>query len=135
MSAWMVSKQHIDAMVTVYLGLQDTRYASFNHIDPQKCGQTLVTQNVRSLEARYGKGDDIIPAWAYRPYQYRPSVQPFSLAQALQNIACYEYQACETEDWQRTSAFYLCQSMTFLIARAAVGAEAYDGTRWGWDAS
>jgi len=26
MSAWMVSKEHVDAMVTVYLSLQDTRY-------------------------------------------------------------------------------------------------------------
>lgn len=109
MSAWVVSKAHIDALTT---------FAVMNDLlagkSPEQFGQDLWSENVRSVNYRY-RHDEPEPVGNYW-FEWFP-VSATWLAKAC---ACYGYQSCETLDWEQTWAFGANKKMQEL-ALASLG--------------
>jgi len=106
MSAFVVPARHIDYLLTKGLGPHVTRYGPIKwHVTDgewkmltretaTEVGRMLLAENQRSVNARYQR-EDAPPSYTFRPYRDTTAVQ------CLKAIACYEYQACETDAGSR----------------------------------
>lgn len=67
-------------------------------------GVMLMAQNRRSMDFRYDETEieDL--------YTHEPST-PRTVVELLKAIDCYEYQACETPDWEVTEAYRFCEAL------------------------
>ena len=107
MSAWLVSKRHIDCLVTsgIALGLVDKSEAP-------KVGEMLLRENCVSLIARYGDRYSVDGGTLPDPetYHYEPYGTE-DLFFLVKQIGCYRYQACEDEGWSDSEASALTSKM------------------------
>ena len=87
-------------------------------------GAVLHAQNKRSVCARYWATE----ADEFPVYQCRRIAATITPQRALAAVACYEYQACETSDFEQTLASAICR-MIEEHALAALRA----GEPWGLD--
>lgn len=109
MSAYIVNDNTINAV----LGFADEyTLRKFECQTRDQLGQILLNENYRSVNYRYGE-DAQPPVFAYRRYTV-PAVA------AAQHLQCFEYQACETPDWERTTAFRLCADLRSKICERLV---------------
>lgn len=95
MSAWIVSKTHIDALVQAGIEAE--------MIQPEKAdefGLMLWVENHRSIEARYGQP---VPDLEY---SYEPLEGSSRNAPGVVNstAACYDYQTCEHDGYGASKA-------------------------------
>ena len=138
MSAFMVSDAHIDALVTFAVRHQVSYRVNGSRIDVTKnnaeeIGQMLVDENYRSLNARYSERTEEYfgKAPTYRLKITRalavPELEPVVI---LKQCDCYAYQACETDDWEKTTAFEIIKSIKGAAVSALPG---YDAAPWGID--
>ncbi len=139
MSAWICSHEHIAAIVGTFLTVKD-RYTEVT--EPLTLARVLYAENMRSVDGRYGRhGSNNAEAlsefeayWASHPVTAlqirRWEGKPLSLGQFFKALACYEYQACECEDWQQTEAFKLCDQMR---RQASGRVDGYETCPWGID--
>ena len=127
MSAFLVSKQHINALVAWVmsdrLGSDYANAGTFPEV-ARRCaagatladaiGRVLWAENLRSVQTRYpdckaSPGEihpdtpgavegESIEEWTYRPESARNAVQTISACR------CLEYQSCETDNWLDTEA-------------------------------
>lgn len=159
MSAFVVSKRHIDALVTAGLSL------------PQNYGPMGWTIPAPPAEAAYQRGAAWGPAaqseyeahhrtlrrtdagrvgamlWAENersvnhrydeegieePYVYQryKGAPDLSPTVVLKLISCYEYQSCEHPEWKQSEAFAFCQSLRKAVIGELAG---YDAAPWGID--
>ena len=107
MSAFTVSKEHIDSMVYALdldgkMRDQETR----NII-----GQILWDENYKSVNARYS-GKDEAPK-----YVFTTPEKPYSLYEAYKNCRCYNYQSCESENYNTTHACVINEVIMTTIER------------------
>src|SRR5207244_11304732 len=121
MSAFLVSDAHINALLS-YASRSGHGAAMRTHlhagslglVDVREPGQldrragVLKQQNIRSLLARYqnDKPDD----FDYR-ITFRRRVADLSPVECLSACACYDYQACETDDYKDTDAAEIVDSI------------------------
>jgi hypothetical protein len=147
MSAYIVNKAHIDALVLLgqrgpsdrapqYPG--DGWYGPYTYRDKtlDEIGTDLVCENVRSINARY---PDTIDDPEHMPgpiehyweptYTFNPKVKHPTTIEGLKLIACYEYQACEHAGWATSDAHDYCQSLRSALVSELPG---YDAAPWGW---
>jgi hypothetical protein len=135
MSAWTVSKRHIDALV-YWLD----RYALIK--DRQKVGEMLWSENYKSIRARYGDYDRD-GMFVKRPkYDYRDPLpipqrgnyddfDPKNLDQILALVHCYDYQSCEHDGWEKSRSYRLMEKLRVQLELS--GAEwKREGTRPPW---
>jgi hypothetical protein len=98
MSAWVVSKAHIDALVNAA--------AQFGVIaskgEANAAGRLLWAENVRSVNYRYDEESE--PP----EYKIQTTEAAFRAAAVLRVLDCYEYQSCECPDWEKSQAFAWC---------------------------
>lgn len=131
MSAFIVEDIHIDAIVTFMDDTQESLYAGgiiFKATlidDLQRVGQILMDENYRSVNARY---QTKTPAPVYR-YRQTPAFKPVVI---LALLACYQYQACETEDYYQSTAHEI---VSLLKDRAAACLAGYNEVPWALDES
>ena len=108
MSAWIVSKQHIDALA-YWLDRMGIAH------DKQKMGELLWSENHKSIRARYGdynhKGKFVKrPKYHYMIPQprvtesYYDDFDPQNLDQIQALVHCYTYQSCEHNGWEKSRA-------------------------------
>lgn len=96
MSAYIVSKKTIDAIVKGF-EIYDVDYMAENYkaSDMQELrnsiGQSLLDQNYKSVNHRYSENTPT-PKYEYEDVEVNPGV-------ILGCIACFDYQACETDDY------------------------------------
>jgi hypothetical protein len=98
MSAFIVSKIHIDSIITI-ASLQTcnsvkeiiNKYKNFDLI-----GQILWNENHKSVNYRYNENHPT-PTYSFR-YKF------VDLGQALKAIDCLDYQSCEHPDYQESEA-------------------------------
>jgi len=124
----------------------------FNAIElvpPSVIGQRLVDECVASVHARYpdtnpDEGDLPGPSDAYYmgPYVWEPYIRgearglcrvippPASTAVIAKQIAHYEYQSCEHEDWDASEAHAFCRALADGLLCSLPGWEA---APWGID--
>jgi hypothetical protein len=120
MSCFLVSQKHIDTLISCAA----FRYGlSYRHkrkrhdvSDPQSVGEMLYNQNVCSTIMRYG---DRSLVW-YKYKRFRPVffMPPVAVLKALH---CYQYQACETSDWEETQAYAFCRALERALVQELPG--------------
>jgi hypothetical protein len=153
MSAFICGPEHIGAMVAValegpsdgpnrhtwnhYGGLawyhQDTRYELDRNPTPEDIatvGRMLFLENVRSVNYRYEDNyryqEEDAREYAPPP---KPTLRP-TRVEAFKIIACYEYQACETPDWEQSQAHAFCRALEKRLIHSLPGYE--DANGWDW---
>lgn len=119
MSAYIVSDATIDALVTFAIGGGVYRVTSEN---PQKVGQMLVNENYRSVNHRYREKE------LAHTYTFKPMTRHLSPVTILKLCDCYDYQACETEDYEATDAAKMIDGIRHRAIRTLSG---YDDAPWG----
>ncbi|GAB2564105.1 hypothetical protein [Leucobacter ruminantium] len=67
-------------------------------------GSILLAENQRSVNYRYDENE------LEYVYTHRPS-RPRTPVELLKAIDCYEYQACETPDWEDSEAAAFCEAL------------------------
>jgi hypothetical protein len=133
MSAWIVSKAHIDALVSIAKLTRDSHYP-FTDDELTTMGKMLWQENVNSINYRYpdtqeggdypGPADfnaDYVPDYVY------VATKPLPAAQLVKALSCYEYQSCEHPNWRSSAAFALCHEMWVALADTYIGSEG----KWG----
>ena len=152
MSAWIVSKAHIDALVSAAMTSKGNPFrwydADGNHsheltcMDTEKAtkvGQMLWSENLASINARYvdtidnplgcpGPANFEGPASidAYR-FTRTQQLEPVKVIKA---IHCYDYQSCEHDGWKASEAHQFCEA---LEARMVSSLPGYNEAPWGLD--
>jgi len=115
MSAWLVGKGHIDALVQ---SLITERLIPMEHATIT--GTMLWLENHKSLNARYG---DAIPRVVYT---FRGIESPLNDGKIGRLIACYDYQSCEHGGWRTSQSCKLVEALS-----AKIGERHADlGDRW-----
>jgi hypothetical protein len=129
MSAWIVSKQHIDYMVTAIIA------AELTDKSPDEIGRTLWRECLASVAYRYpNDGDGERPG----PIDFRDSdVETYTWTEApvlsagalAKTVGCYNYQSCEHPDYELSEAYAWVTKL-----KAGLGDVEYDDDApWGWD--
>jgi hypothetical protein len=133
MSAYMVDDAHIDALIDIakqydreYRGLGRSqlswhfgnpgRSRSLANQTETQIGQMLLAENARSVGYRYREVQDP----AALTYIYRPTNRDYAPSQALMAIRGYEYQSCETPNWERSEAFAFCRALFRRVVDVAI---------------
>lgn len=123
MSAWLCSESHIALLAS-------------KAPNPVKAFALLKKENIRSLSARY-PGRDFLAEWKRdaRKYKYSAPCVDVSQTFLVKQCDCFDYQACESDDYRKTKA----AALVTAIRAAAIaqggresGAE-YDAAPWGID--
>lgn len=139
MSAYVVSKRHVDLMVKAALAArgQDDRLRwwtvdgetgeytgwrelyptpraqvvdGFSFSTPSELGQMLLDANVRSVLHRYREEGDAEEDDPI-PYVYEDGLNALTPGQVFRAIDTLDYQCCETDDWQRTETYSFLRSL------------------------
>lgn len=148
MSAFVVGKPHIDALVTVaHYGPAGVRWEPLRHgfilqdsrahLTDDQLGHLLWLENHKSVSARYpdfGPGElpgpiDFVPA-EIEAYQLQRTRRAPTLIEAFKLIACYEYQSCEHAGWRDSAAYRFCEQLRAALIRRLPG---YDEAPWEWE--
>lgn len=156
MSAWIVSKTHIDLLVTAgleYRGHHDwlswwhegsgKRYQLLHNLR-HDVGQMLWAENLASVASRYPDDDDgerpgpidfrDADVLTYRheevPGLNHVAQRVHGIAVVAKAISCYEYQSCEHDGWKTSQARAFCESLRDACLNQLPG---YDKAPWGFD--
>ena len=154
MSAWRLDPTHIALMVrvaqegpagivvgpsTVWHGLSwyfdgcrhyVTDNGSPETSGPERTAAMLDAQNARSIAARY-PGDTAMQDLDRPPIDLKMRRPRLTIPEAVKLIDCYEYQSCETGDFDETEAGAFCRALLGSLASNLPG---YDDAPWGWSA-
>jgi hypothetical protein len=134
MSAFVVGNDHIAAMTELAVGRGASTDAVYwdekgdgvckriQREDFDRIGQLLLDENVRSVNYRY-KADDV-GVFVDPPYLQGPTA-----VEGLSMVVCYQYQSCETPDWEQSAAYRLCEAIIHKLIRHLPG---YDDAPWEW---
>ena len=122
MSAWVVSKNHIDVLVQAALD------AGLDYGDPTALGRQLWGENVKSVAARYGDGDLPGHSADIDAYTFTAPAKLSSTAIRKQ-VDCYDYQSCEHDDYERSFAYGVVQSLVAFYP--VTSKRAYEAAKWG----
>lgn len=135
MSAWIVSKRHIDALA-YWLDRMGIAH------DKQKTGEMLWSENHKSIRARYGdydyKGNYVKrPKYRYAnpqpiPQRMYDDFDPQNLDQIQALVHCYNYQTCEHYGWDKSRAKRLMTRLeTQLVMSGADWKREGTNSPWG----
>jgi hypothetical protein len=131
MSAFIVNDRHIEALIHFVQGHESAVWLTRSlhaHVDERAIADILRAENVRSVRARYGaKAAEMFPdapVVLRPPSQRAPRLSPVA---AIKACDCYDYQACETPDYDKTTAAAIIR----VIRSAAVAAlPGYEEAAW-----
>ena len=131
MSAFIVSDRHISALVN-YGAQQRTTYF-FNGLhhelkqsgEPQRSGQILLNENVRSVNHCYN--ETTVPDAFELSAINSQNLTPVAI---LSLCAGYDYQACETDDYDTTEAHAIIMAIRFKAIHQLPG---YEEAPWTLD--
>ncbi len=148
MSAYILSKSHIDVLVTLAQrgpsgvpvcpmnAWHTVRYGALDaRTDYDLIGANLLAENCKSVQHRYpdceaselpGPNDGHFML----PYRHSDPRRIPTAVEGLKLLACYEYQSCEHPGWSMSQAREFCESLRHcLISRL----EGYDAADWRFD--
>ena len=143
MSAFVVDKSHINAMVTLALLKPYGSYFRFHHgaerievthENADEIGQILLDENVKSVMHRYEDSTitelpgSVNAQWLI-PFKYSPMCKIPDAVEAIKLIQCFEYQSCEHPEWEQSKAKAFCEALTRNQFRRLPG---YDDAPWDW---
>jgi len=131
MSAFLVSKNHIDALVAARKLDRHHDDGTLHKLSDDELGRMLWRENMLSLADRY---DDPIDEDALRAYRFDPMTarmhkgQPLSPIALVKLVHCYRYQSCEHDAWESSDAARYCERLESMLVHRMPG---YDEAPWG----
>jgi hypothetical protein len=143
MSAWIVSKEHIDALVQAGTSTRDDFRVRWYHngvshkldsTNVDAVGVMLWQECYRSVTHRYedttdGQRPGPIGLTRYDIEDYTfTRGQQLPLVASLKLIHCYEYQSCEHDGWEASEAQTFCHALRKLLITRLPG---YGDAPWG----
>ena len=126
MSAWIVSRHHIDQLVAGAI-----RLGIIEQSDSLKVGRMLTNANKKSIRARYGWDDEgaarVKTYWYTRPYVLLSDVSLYK------QVGCYDYQTCEFDGYEKSRAHAFVRKVERALAERGVTnkSEGYEAAPWG----
>jgi hypothetical protein len=144
MSIYVLSDNHINALLTyaiahrISLPVRDadgsirTALDLSKSADQQKAADILHTQNVRSVCFNYPEDNaDEYGLITFKRYWHNGIAgQCISGVQVIKACECYDYQSCETDDYEQTTAKLIIAS----ISRHAISElPGYEEAEWSID--
>ena len=133
MSAWIVTKHHLDAMITAALfntasdrfrWFHDGTWHELTTANANEVGTMLWAENHRSVNHRYSENDEPQP-YRFRHYSGPVNLTPGAVACI---VACYDYQTCEHDAWEASSAWAFCRALERKVLRQLPD---YEKCPWG----
>ena len=135
MSAWLCDEDHIAVLACA---LDGTNWSpASDPTNARSIAATLAAENVRSLRYRYeDRADGYWPGMDDYPgdcaeaaeHMWPDGWRKFSPVALLKSLHCYEYQACEHEDWERSPAAKMCRQLASHLITRLPG---YGDAEWG----
>lgn len=155
MSAWVVSKTHLDLLITaglLYPNMQcrgaklqwrdpsenPSRWHELDYDNADQVGVMLWAANYRSVGNRYpdaeGEEDGLpgpedFSGATVLTYTHRMVPGPLDPVVVLKALACYEYQSCEHDGWKTSAAKAFCAALRTACIDQLPG---YDDAPWGF---
>lgn len=140
MSAWIVSKDHIDVLVYALLWWNKSPAASYLGAppelpfdgDPSAIGQMLWHENHLSVNYRYSENDET-PL-----YEYDGSgLDALNVSHFCKAANCYDYQSCEHPAYDNSESRRLVDALSDAIEAQGFGDghKEYERAPWGFDES
>jgi hypothetical protein len=124
MSAWLLSTNHINALVEGAI-----RLGVIGREDATKTGRMLVRANIKSLNARYG---DTRKSLGVGTYWYSAGrAEPLSDVSLLKQVYCYNYQTCEYDGFYHSPAYRLMRRIEAALPGVNRDSPGYDEAPWG----
>lgn len=149
MSAYIVSRRHIDLLVAAALYGPQGRFPSWSAYfydpqagktfdpreDPSALGRALWAENHQSVAFRYQDSEtsnlpgpidfDVAEVYAYT-FEGRRSLDRPSAVAILKGLDGYEYQACEHPGWRDSTAYAFVQSLRKRLIATLAGYDEAD---------
>jgi len=150
MSAFVVNKGHIDAMLRAGMAYNrgdhlrwfvphetvSKRWRQLELGNADTVGQMLIDECVRSVGHCYDSTDltDLpgpVNAYWVLPYTFRRNlyVGAPTPVETLKLVRCYEYQSCEHGEWEKSEAKSFCDALTGSCINSLPG---YEDAPWEW---
>ena len=125
MSAYVVSTKHINALVN-HVDNQSLPYYGFESF--AAIGRELLQENVTAVCDRYS---DMTPETAQQDFTgetgYTYKLETVPALHALSLLTGYEYQACESSNWETSKARDICERLRLELIRKLPG---YSDAPW-----
>lgn len=134
MSAYLVDPEHINVMIWAglmpdrvngpmrwYYGPGSNQQSMLSAETADRVGQMLVDVNSASVNYRYKEDNAYI--YSYTP----PRFKTWQAIEIIGAIHCYEYQACERDDWRESEAYAFCRMLERKMIRRLPD---YDKAPW-----
>jgi len=126
MSAWILSKNHIGALVggAIRLGVITSDQGT-------AVGRMLTNANKKSIRARYGADNE--GAARVKTYWYTGCTMLLSDVSLLKQAACYDYQSCEYDGYENGPAHKFIVKLERALEALGVTrqSEGYNSAPWG----
>ncbi len=129
MSAFICNQYHINVMLSglpertqKHIFLNEKTYEFSKVEDMQELGQILVNENYRSVNHRYNE-ENTPEIFVFQ----RNLKRYFKPVEVLKAVHCYQYQSCETDDWENSIAADLCDAITSRVSSRLPG---YEDAAW-----
>ena len=144
MSAFVVNKAHINAIIRAGLSIRDGvswytnhEHHKLNELTADATGQMLIDACVHSVMARYADSKITDLPGPNNAYWLIPYVYEYDLeaktptgVEAIKLARCYEYQSCEADDWKGSEAKEFIEAFIVYMYDRLPG---YDDAPWGWE--
>ena len=126
MSAFIVSKHHIDAIISAALAYGVEGLTKRTAMDR---GRELWEANIASVGVRYpGDPEALVIAGRIADVYVPRQVPVPSIVEAAKLIDCLEYQSCEHDGWATSDAAAFLGKVREALLR---NLEGYDAAAWG----
>lgn len=113
MSAYIMADNEINTIVSYFLNpnnaygegawlrLGESEWNNINRDNAPRVAKILMDENVRSVNTRYDNADSTPSRYEF---EYDPNARKRPMGNIIGALDCYEYQACETDDWHTSIA-------------------------------
>lgn len=133
MSAFIVNKEHIDALVSYMVNNMDSYWTGTERVlvtrnNAEEVGRILLDENVRSVNHRYRGECSTEEKSKAANYRFSYSYRDVSAVQIIKAVHCLDYQCCEPDDWETTLAYKICQA---ILSTACHRLPGYEQAQWG----
>lgn len=143
MSAFVVGKEHINAVITGGLSVQHKPMHYYHNgqahqlddLTADRVGQMLLDENVKSVMYRYEDSPitdlpgKVNAEWLI-PFEYHPMAGDSMTALWVISITrCLMYQSCEHPEWEESEAKRFCETLIYMKISQLPG---YEDAPWEW---
>jgi len=144
LSAWTVSKTHVDVLVRglIEAGGYFHRgvWQEVTDANATEVGQMLWRENFRSVNSRYNERKNTPPYTYLHPDQFIITSRTWGNTQYLEpqshinpavlakQVSCYDYQSCEHDAYEKSRAHSVVQALAGSLLGSVKG---YDEAPWG----